>query len=234
MTCIDCTDGEAKCFNLISQILPDLQSSDIANLLAVLRSDEFLQNYMRTPACTHMVMHELYGSLLQRQPDDEGLEIFKKALEERSLGSILSSIVSSDEFQSLYKTSASSNLSPAGTIEADVLVAATYKAVLEREPDPHGIEIYGNALRNGMTAEGLLTEFIAFRGNCQSSIVQTDENYISYLNIICNMTREMFIAQMLSQGCKIQLGPPSDYINDPAKLCAMTSDLLFTMQVIAK
>ncbi|ACA14768.1 hypothetical protein M446_0193 [Methylobacterium sp. 4-46] len=185
---------------------------------------EFIAMQPAQAAFRQAVVEGLYKSLLGRAPDPVGLEGHSQALATDTPSKVIEDILGSQEFLERERRMP-------GKTDAATLVGAVYTAILGRDPDPRGIEIYGEALRNGMTVHALLAEFV---GMLQRADASPPSNAARDTALeVCTMAREMMIARLVSQGCNLQLGASVQAGGDLAKLGRKTANALLSLQMLA-
>jgi len=104
----------------------------------------------------NQVVTYMFRKYLDRNPDQEGLEYYKKALlDGLSIVDLINSISGSEE--ALQKKNASHNkvvlILPIN--EIDTIIALSYRLYLQREPDEEGKQHYRSAIEDGMTLSEL-------------------------------------------------------------------------------
>ncbi|MBQ69334.1 hypothetical protein CL689_04675 [Candidatus Saccharibacteria bacterium] len=115
-------------------------------------------------------------------------------------------VMTSSEFQSATE----SGCSQLGSIPIADIVQGVYLALLGREPEADGHRLYGEALKNGMRVEALITEFLTLRrglpvpsgGAAYSEIV--GDSYRAIFGRDAEAEGVELYGNALSQGMKIE------------------------------
>ncbi|TCT30435.1 glycosyltransferase [Martelella mediterranea] len=104
----------------------------------------------------NQIIDYMFRKYLDRSPDPEGLEAYRKALlGGMSLVSFVKSISDSEEARQNRKSRHKSASLAWAVDDIDTAVALTYRLYLHREPDEEGKQIYRAAIEGGMTLSEL-------------------------------------------------------------------------------
>ncbi|WP_180900637.1 DUF4214 domain-containing protein [Martelella soudanensis] len=102
------------------------------------------------------VVDYMFRKYLDRNPDPEGLEFYRKALlGGMSLVSFIKSVSSSEEARQKRKGRRKRANPDWPADDIDTVIALTYRLYLQREPDEAGKQIYRSAIERGMSLSTL-------------------------------------------------------------------------------